>query len=57
MSEGQKTATQNTILLDLLSRLDVEYLLCGHPYGHPGVIEGKETIEKNFAFIKANILS
>ncbi|MBL7165578.1 MAG: MBL fold metallo-hydrolase [Dehalococcoidales bacterium] len=51
---GSAAALKQSI--DRLSKLDVEYLLCGHPHGHPGVIEGKETIEKNFAFIKANIL-
>jgi hydroxyacylglutathione hydrolase len=39
-----------------LSKLDVEYLLCGHPYGHPGVIQGKEAIEQNFNFILSNLV-
>lgn len=34
-----------------LSKLDVEYLLCGHPYGHPGVIQGKSAVRENFDFI------
>lgn len=42
--------------IDILSRLDVEYLLCGHPYEHPGVIQGKEAVQKNFDFVKNNIL-
>jgi hydroxyacylglutathione hydrolase len=41
--------------IDRLSQLDVEYLLCGHPYDHPGVIQGKEPVRKNFEFVKANI--
>lgn len=41
--------------IEKLAKLDVEYLLCGHPYGHPGVIQGKEAIKKNFAFILENI--
>jgi hydroxyacylglutathione hydrolase len=41
--------------IDKLSKLDVEYLLCGHPYGHPGVIKGKEAVKKNIEFIKENI--
>jgi glyoxylase-like metal-dependent hydrolase (beta-lactamase superfamily II) len=41
--------------IDRLSRLDVEYLLCGHPYDNPGVIRGREAIKENFAFLKANI--
>lgn len=39
-----------------LSELDVEYLLCGHPYGHPGILKGREEVRKNFDFIKRNIL-
>jgi hydroxyacylglutathione hydrolase len=41
--------------IDRLSALDVEYLLCGHPYDHPGVIQGKEAVSKNFDFVKANM--
>jgi hydroxyacylglutathione hydrolase len=41
--------------IEKLAKLDVEYLLCGHPYGHPGVIQGKEAIRNNFAFILENI--
>jgi hydroxyacylglutathione hydrolase len=40
--------------IETLSKLDLEFLLCGHPYGHPGVIQGKETIKKNFSFILNN---
>lgn len=39
-----------------LSRLDVEYLLTGHPYGHPGVIRGKKEVEMNFSYILSNVL-
>jgi len=39
-----------------LSQLDVEYLLCGHPYGHPGIIEGRKAVQENFEFVKRNIL-
>jgi len=39
-----------------LSELDIEYLLCGHPYGHPGVIVGSTAVRNNFDFIKRNIL-
>jgi hydroxyacylglutathione hydrolase len=41
--------------IDKLSSLDAEYLLCGHPYGHPGVLQGKKAIQENFAFLKENI--
>ena len=36
-----------------LAELDIEYLLCGHPYGHPGVLKGKKEIQENFDTIKA----
>jgi len=41
--------------IDRLSKLEAEYLLCGHPYENPGVIQGKDAVRKNFEFIKANI--
>ncbi len=41
--------------IDKLSKLDVEYLLCGHPYDNPGVIQGKDAVKKNFEFVKMNI--
>ncbi|HSW58351.1 MAG TPA: MBL fold metallo-hydrolase, partial [Dehalococcoidales bacterium] len=34
--------------IEELAKLDVEYLLCGHPYQHPGVIIGKEKIKENY---------
>jgi len=39
-----------------LSQLDIEFLLCGHPYGHPGIIKGKDAVQENFEFLKRNIL-
>jgi hydroxyacylglutathione hydrolase len=42
--------------IDKLSKLDAEYVLCGHPYGHPGVIQGKKAVKDNFDFLKENIL-
>ena len=42
--------------IDRLSELEIEYLLCGHPYGHPGILKGKEAIRENFDFVKRNIL-
>jgi hydroxyacylglutathione hydrolase len=41
--------------INRLSELDVEYLLCGHPYGHPGLIQGREAVRQNFDFLKNNI--
>ena len=43
--------------IERLSHLEIEYLLCGHPYGHPGIIRGKEEVQQNFNFIKSHILS
>jgi hydroxyacylglutathione hydrolase len=34
-----------------VAKLDTEFLLCGHPYGHPGVIVGKAEVTENFAFL------
>ena len=37
--------------IERLSRLDIEYLLCGHPYGHPGFIQGGDAVRENFELI------
>ncbi len=42
--------------IEKLSELDIEYLLCGHPYGNPGIIKGKPAIRKNFELIKMMFL-
>lgn len=41
--------------IEKLSCLETEYLLTGHQYGAPGVIEGKENIRKNFEFVRKNV--
>jgi hydroxyacylglutathione hydrolase len=41
--------------IDRLSQLDVEFLLCGHPYESPGVIRGKAAVKENFEFIKTHL--
>jgi len=51
---GSAVALRQSI--ERLSELDVEYLLCGHPYGHPGVVQGRAAVQQNFAFIKTNVL-
>jgi hydroxyacylglutathione hydrolase len=38
--------------IERLSRLDIDYLLCGHAYGHPGIIKGREEVRDNFQFIR-----
>ena len=40
------------VSIDKLAELDLQYLFCGHAYMHPGVIQGKEAIKKNFDLIK-----
>jgi glyoxylase-like metal-dependent hydrolase (beta-lactamase superfamily II) len=37
--------------IERMSKLDVEYLLCGHPYQNPGVISGKNKVKENFDFL------
>lgn len=51
---GSASALKKSI--ERLSRLEVEYLLCGHPYGHNGIIKGKSQVQQNFAFLKTYIL-
>jgi glyoxylase-like metal-dependent hydrolase (beta-lactamase superfamily II) len=41
--------------IERLSKLDIEYLLCGHPYQHPGVIQGSENVKQNFKFLLNNM--
>jgi glyoxylase-like metal-dependent hydrolase (beta-lactamase superfamily II) len=36
--------------IEKLSKLDVEYMLCGHPYGHPGVIQGKDNVKQKMLY-------
>jgi hydroxyacylglutathione hydrolase len=50
---GNAAELKNSI--DKLSKLDVEYLLCGHAYGHPGIIKGKEAVKENFEYLKNNL--
>ena len=38
--------------IERLSKLDVEWLLCGHAYGNPGIIKGRDDVRENFEFIK-----
>jgi len=39
-----------------LAALPADYLLTGHPYGHPGVISGAAEVARNFDFIVKRIL-
>jgi hypothetical protein len=47
---GNVTAMKASV--EKLASLDLEYCLCGHPYMHPGVIQGKKAIKTNFDMIK-----
>jgi len=38
--------------IERLSRLEIEYLLSGHAYGHPGIISGREEVQDNFRYIR-----
>jgi glyoxylase-like metal-dependent hydrolase (beta-lactamase superfamily II) len=42
--------------IERLSRLDIEYVLCGHAYGHSGLIEGAEEVRSNFEFLLDHLL-
>ncbi len=47
---GNAAALRSTIAR--LSRFDIEYLLCGHPYGNPGILKGRDKVQENFAYIQ-----
>jgi glyoxylase-like metal-dependent hydrolase (beta-lactamase superfamily II) len=47
---GDAVSLQRSI--ERLSRLDIEYLLCGHAYGNPGILKGKDEVRENFRFIQ-----
>ena len=51
---GDPEALRNSI--ERLSRLEIEYVLCGHPYGHSGVIEGGDEVRRNFDFLRNHLL-
>jgi len=41
--------------IERVAQLDIEYILTGHQYGSPGIIAGKEAIERNFEMIRKYI--
>jgi hydroxyacylglutathione hydrolase len=41
--------------IERVARLDIDYLLTGHQYGGPGIIKGKEEIQRNFEAIRSHI--
>jgi glyoxylase-like metal-dependent hydrolase (beta-lactamase superfamily II) len=42
--------------IERLSELEIEVLVCGHPYGHPGLLRGADEIQQNFDTIKRYVL-
>jgi len=38
--------------IERLSKLEIEYLLSGHAYGHPGIISGREEVQDNFRYVR-----
>jgi glyoxylase-like metal-dependent hydrolase (beta-lactamase superfamily II) len=42
--------------IERMSELEIETLLCGHPYGHSGVIEGADEVRRNFDFLRTHLL-
>jgi glyoxylase-like metal-dependent hydrolase (beta-lactamase superfamily II) len=47
---GSAQELKNTI--GRLAKLDTNWLLCGHAYGNPGIIKGKEAVQENFDIIQ-----
>jgi glyoxylase-like metal-dependent hydrolase (beta-lactamase superfamily II) len=47
---GDPRALQKSI--ERLSKLDIEYLLCGHAYGNSGVLKGREEVNENFRILE-----
>jgi glyoxylase-like metal-dependent hydrolase (beta-lactamase superfamily II) len=41
--------------IERIAQLDIEYILTGHQYGSPGIISGREEIERNYDFVRKNI--
>lgn len=41
--------------IERVSRLEIEYLLTGHQYGSPGIIQGEQNVRRNFDFVRRNV--
>ena len=41
--------------IEKVAHLDIEYVLTGHQYGGPGIIEGAKQVKANFEFIRKNV--
>jgi hypothetical protein len=42
--------------IERLAQLEIDYVLCGHPYGHPGIIQGADEVRTNFDFLRNHLL-
>lgn len=51
---GNKVELKQSI--ERVASLDLEWVLCGHPYGHSGIIQGKDAITENFRFIAQDLI-
>jgi hydroxyacylglutathione hydrolase len=47
---GDARSLQGSI--ERLAGLDIEHVLCGHAYGNPGILKGKDEVRENFRFIQ-----
>ncbi len=50
---GSARLLKNSI--EKVAQLEIEYLLTGHQYGSPGIIQGEAEIKSNFEFIRRNV--
>ena len=41
--------------VERIAQLDIQYLLTGHQYGSPGIVQGGQEIKRNFDFVRINI--
>lgn len=48
---GDARSLQESI--ERMSGLDLEYVLCGHAYGNPGILKGRDAVLENFRFISS----
>jgi glyoxylase-like metal-dependent hydrolase (beta-lactamase superfamily II) len=51
---GDAQLMKNSI--ERLAQLEIDYVLCGHPYGHPGIIQGADEVRTNFDFLRNHLL-
>jgi hypothetical protein len=42
--------------IERLAQLEIDHVLCGHPYGHSGIIQGADEVRANFDFLRNHLL-